>query len=148
MVYLYSCSRDFNIMFGEGINWSVFHMLDLACVEMCKISTQSRQRAQKKASAELHERFIYNTMVWGAYLSMCMSMCLSYCVHVRGITHKSNIFCSVVAYIANIYLYVCISSPYSVLSSESQISESDSDKKYVSALARSFDQQKSSADNE
>ena len=58
-------------------------MLELACVELCKIS-QSRQRAQKKAPSELHEQFIYNTMVWGTYI---FYVCLptSFCVH--GITH-------------------------------------------------------------
>lgn len=59
-------------MFGDGqANWSVFQLLELALMEMCKISLSSRQRAQKPSSAELHDLFVYNTIVWGMFCYLC-----------------------------------------------------------------------------
>ena len=59
------CRADFTIMLNDGENSSVFFLLELACVTMCKISAMKNQ---KKTSSELHDHFIYNTMVWGTYI--------------------------------------------------------------------------------
>ena len=52
-------------------------------------------------------------------------------------------YCSAKQKLTSTFLYT-----HSVFGSEGQISESANDKEYFSAVARSFDQQKSSADNE
>ena len=62
---LYYYSHDFKIKFGEDMDWTVFQLLDLACVEMCSISQASHQKSQKKA---LPVQCIYNTMMWGMYV--------------------------------------------------------------------------------
>ena len=55
---------------------AVFLLLELACIELCKISfarRQSHHTQKKPPSNVLHERFIYNTMVWGTYfLTVCI----------------------------------------------------------------------------
>lgn len=51
-------------------NTSVFLLLELACIQLCKVSFATRQghHVQKKPPPnELYERFIYNTMVWGMF---------------------------------------------------------------------------------
>ena len=72
------CSAsDFTIMFDDKKgDMAVFLLLELACIELCKISFARRQsiHTQKKQPPNiLHERFIYNTMVWGTYVYFCCS---------------------------------------------------------------------------
>lgn len=57
---------DFPIMFGENTNQSVFLLFEMACVQLCNVSRQSRLQSMKATpSGQLYDRFIYNTMVWG-----------------------------------------------------------------------------------
>ena len=50
----------------QRANISAFYLLELACIQMCKISALSR-RKRTATSAELHDHFIYNTIVWGMF---------------------------------------------------------------------------------
>ena len=62
-------------MFGDG-NSSVFQLMELAFIEMCKISYNSNMRLMKQPSGELYKRFIYNTMVWGRFFGIIMKILL------------------------------------------------------------------------
>ena len=63
--------KDFNIMLNNGkgkvTNPGAFYALEQACIQMCKLSFESRQKqhVQRKTTSFLHGRFIYNMMVWG-----------------------------------------------------------------------------------
>ena len=65
-------ARDFTIMFDDSNrgNVGVFLLLELACIDLCKVSFTNRQNhhiQKKPPSNELYDRFIYNTLVWGMY---------------------------------------------------------------------------------
>ena len=72
IIHSFFSAPDFTIMFDDKMtDMGVFRLLELACIQFCKISFQTRQshHTQKKPPPKiLHERFIYNTMVWGMFL--------------------------------------------------------------------------------
>lgn len=100
-------------MFGDGqTNWSVFHLLELAFIEMCKISVSSRQKAQKPPLAELHDLFIYNTIVWGMYVRIlimnmyCVTDLMIYIPACICVSHHRQPFCLLFACIVSLALKV------------------------------------------
>ena len=100
----YSRGKDFTIMFNDGktSNPSVFYLLEQACLQLCRISFYSRQKAytsRRPPTPDLHERFVYNMMMWGkskyfllfptSYITLCaVSLSLKVRSH-RGTVTRS-----------------------------------------------------------
>ena len=69
---------DFAVMFDNN-NAHVFHLLELAFLEMCKVSRNQSHRNRDRAGVtrsqshgELYPHFIRNTMVWGEYVDLLL----------------------------------------------------------------------------
>ena len=68
---IFLCRGDFVVMFGDG-NSSVLQLMELAFIEMCKISYNSNMRSMRQPLGTLYKRFIYNTMVWGRFFGIIL----------------------------------------------------------------------------
>ena len=62
--------RDFPVPFESETPTSVFHLLQLACLEMAKISHNIRRReasAGRPSQLLIYQKFVYNCFMWGEY---------------------------------------------------------------------------------
>ena len=89
---VFPCRRDFPVPFVGETPTSVFHLLQLACLEMAKISHKihlREARAGRPSQHVMYHKFVYNRFMWGECVSICMYVGLYWCVYVNYVLNAN-----------------------------------------------------------